>query len=61
MAPDDPKALAAAISDLLNDPARLLALGRGAELSVQKYSRAKIADRWENIFQDAIATAVKVK
>ncbi len=52
--PDKPEALAAAIEGLLNDAARQKSLGVRAFQDVQSFSREKITDRWENIFQELI-------
>jgi glycosyltransferase involved in cell wall biosynthesis len=57
--PDNPQALAAAIVELLSDKKWCAELGQGGYEDVQKYSRARIADTWENIFQSAISTAAE--
>lgn len=54
--PDDQSALATAIIGLLNDRERRAELGRGGQADVRQYSREKIVDLWENIFQTALSS-----
>ncbi len=51
VAPGDYRSLAKAAAALLSDRRRLKKLGEDAYRQVRKFSRQKIADRWEEIFR----------
>ncbi|MGD1210282.1 MAG: glycosyltransferase family 4 protein [Candidatus Acidiferrales bacterium] len=51
--PDDPAAVAAAIRELRDDPARLREMGRRARETAEKYARVRELDRFVGIVEDA--------
>lgn len=51
--PEDPAALAAAVSRLMNDPAGAKEMGlRGRQLVAERYDREKLADRFEAMLKE---------
>lgn len=51
--PDDPSAVAAAICELRNDPARLREMGRRARETAQKYARVNELQKFVHIIEEA--------
>ncbi|MGB0036273.1 MAG: glycosyltransferase family 4 protein [Candidatus Acidiferrales bacterium] len=51
--PDDPAGIAAAIREFRNDPARLLAMGRRARETAEKYARVNELQRFVGIIEEA--------
>ena len=54
--PDDPRALAGAVSSLLDDPARAAALGRaGYDRARREFSVARMTERTLRVYEEALA------
>jgi len=52
--PDDAAALAAAIADLLADPAGRVRMGEAAHRLAQRHSVEAVSDAWENLYQSLL-------
>jgi glycosyltransferase involved in cell wall biosynthesis len=60
--PEDDAALAAAVLELCRDPARRAAMGaHGHDFTRSNYSRATLAQRYERVMEDAVASFGKEK
>jgi glycosyltransferase involved in cell wall biosynthesis len=58
--PDDAQAVANAISQLRNDPARLQQMGERAKAAAAKYARVDELNRFSHIMEAAVAVRVRV-
>jgi glycosyltransferase involved in cell wall biosynthesis len=52
--PDDPTAVARAIRELRNDPARLADMGRRARETARKYARVTELEKFAGIIEEAV-------